>query len=176
MVVPLQEIIDKDISRPISDAIPMFSCMDQDVEMFLKNKAFDFERRNKSRTYLILDDIYRSLLGYFTLSLKALPFNANVSKNTIKAIDGFSKDISAVGIVLIGQFGKDSKLAKNIDGGQLFDICLDMVYQVQKMIGGRFVLLECRDIGKVVSFYKKYGFQSLQYDESDKYLQMVRRL
>jgi len=99
-----------------------------------------------------------------------------VSKSIVKNIDGFSKDIQAVGIILIGQFGKDSMLAKDIDGGKLFDICLNTVYQAQKLIGGRFVLLECRSIDKVISFYDKKGFKSLQYDNNDKYLQMVRRL
>ena len=176
MLVPLQGIIHADIPEFVLYAISHFSCRDKDVETFLKNKAFDFERRDKSRTYLIFDDANNILLGYFTLSLKALPFNENVSKNTIKNIDGFSNDIQSVGVILIGQFGKDLVTAKDIEGKILFDICIETVYMAHKIIGGRFVLLECRDIEKIVLFYKRNGFQSLQYDENDKYLQMVRRL
>jgi len=147
-----------------------------DVETFLRRKALDFERRDKSRTYLIIDDNDNNLLGYYTLSLKALPFGKNISKSIIKTIDGFSKEINAVGLILIGQFGKDLRLAKNVEGKYLFDICMDTVYRAHNIVGGRFVMLECHNIEKVVNFYKKQGFEYLQYDPSDKYLQMVRRL
>ena len=176
MVVPLKGIIERGMLEFANISISRFSCRDTDVETFIKDKAIDFERRNKSRTYLIIDDSNNTLLGYFTLSLKALQFGANVSKNTIKSIDGFSKDIRAVGITLIGQFGKDSELAKDIDGGTLFNICIETVYKAHKIVGGRFVMLECRDIENVVSFYKRHGFEPLQYDATDNYMQMIRRL
>jgi hypothetical protein len=176
MVIPLQKITCGDARESTLDAISRFSCRDKDVESFLKNKALEFERRDKARTYLIYDDNRGTLLGYFTLSIKALPFAGNISKNTIKSIDGFSKDIRAVGIILIGQFGKDTELAKDIDGGHLLDMCIETVYAAQKIVGGRFVLLECQEINKIVSFYERNGFKPLQYDENEKYLQMVRRL
>ena len=176
MVIPLQGLIYKEIPQVILDSISLFTCMDKDVETFLKQKAFDFERRNKSRTYLIINDDCGVILGYYTLSLKALPFNGSVSKNIVKNIDGFSKDGKAIGMVLIGQFGKDMLLAKNIDGRKLFNICMETTYAAQKIIGGRFVLLECRDIEKVTSFYKRFSFNFLQYDSQDNYMQMVKRL
>jgi hypothetical protein len=176
MVLSLKELIDRNGLDFFNDAISRFSCKDEDVELFLREKAVDFERRDKSRTYLILDDETNTLLGYYTLSLKALPFGSGVSKSAIKAVDGFSKDIDAVGIILIGQFGKDKVSAQDVDGKHLFDICLETVYRAQKIVGGRFVLIECRDLEKVVSFYTRQGFEALQYDESDRYLQMVRRL
>jgi hypothetical protein len=108
--------------------------------------------------------------------LKALPFTETISKTAIKRIDGFSKDVKAVGIMLIGQFGKDEVLARDIEGASLFDMCIKTVYAAQRIIGGRFVMLECREIKNIVSFYMKNGFERLQLDESDGYLQMIRRL
>jgi len=67
-------------------------------------------------------------------------------------------------------------LAKEIDGEGLLNLCMETVYKAQEVVGGRFVLLECRWIDKVVSFYTKQGFAPLQRDETDSYLQMVRRL
>jgi len=96
--------------------------------------------------------------------------------NTVKRIDGFSKDVNAVGIILIGQFGKNEEQAKNVTGQVLLDICMETIYEAQETIGGRFVMLECMEIEKVVEFYKANGFQSLQFDDRDKYLQMIRRL
>ena len=112
MVIPLQEIIHGNMPDFVTDAITGFTCLDKDVETFLKNKAFDFERRDKSRTYLIFNDEGTILNGYFTLSLSALLFRDSVSKNTIKRIDGFSKDVQAVGIVLIGKFVKTVNLRR----------------------------------------------------------------
>ena len=148
----------------------------KDVELFLEEKAEEFEKRNRSRTYLVFDDETVVLLGYFTLSLNALPFRSEVSKNTIKRIDGFSKDVTAAGIVLIGQFGKDAIAGSKLSGKLLLDICLEYVYKSQDIVGSRFVMLECLDVPQVVSFYKANGFTHLQMDANDKYLQMIRRL
>ena len=74
-------------------------------------KAVDFDKRNKSRTYLIVDeksiisDII--ILGYYTITLKNLPFSETVSKSMIKRIDGYSNNINSAESVLIGQFGKN---------------------------------------------------------------------
>ena len=174
MVISLQEAIQGNAVEPIAEAILRFSCKDGDVEAFLKQKAFDFERRDKSRTFLIVDG--DDLLGYFTLSLKSLPFNESVSKSVIKDIDGYSKNVQAVGIVIIGQFGKDSVLAKDVDGGFLLDICMETVYKAKRIVGGRCVMLECQKKEKVVAFYERNGFGVLQSDERYQYLQMIRKL
>ncbi|MCL2387724.1 MAG: hypothetical protein FWC89_09295 [Defluviitaleaceae bacterium] len=78
--------------------------------------------------------------------------------------------------MLVGQFGKDENIAKCVSGKDLLDHCMEKIYQVQSLIGGRYVLIECHDIDKVVSFYHLNGFERLQLDKSDNYLQMVRRL
>ena len=177
----LGSFIGEQTEEAIREAIAAFSCKDKDVEIFLKNKAFDFERRNKSRTYLVFDsagyvDGYFTILGYFTLSLKSLEFRESLSKNKIKDIDGFSKEVSGVAIAMIGQLGKDENNANNISGKDLLDLCMSKVHQVKNVIGGRYVLIECHDIEKVVGFYHANDFERLQLDKSDNYLQMVKRL
>jgi hypothetical protein len=37
-------------------------------------------------------------------------------------------------------------------------------------------MLECHDIRNIVSFYEKHDFKVLRMDESDRYLQMIRKL
>lgn len=175
MVVELKELMQTGIPEVISNAISNFTCKDKDVEQFLKNKAFDFERRDKSRTYLIFSDT-NQLVAYFTLSLNALPFRDNVPKKFIQRIDGFSKDVQAVGIILIGQFGKDEVQARDISGKELLEICLHTVIKAKDVIGGRFVMLECLDVPQVISFYNANDFKLLQKDSRDMYLQLVRRI
>ena len=78
MVVSLKGLIQGEVPNVICEAISQFSCKDKDVEDFLKTKAFDFERRDKSRTYLVFEDENNVLIGYYTLSLNALPFRSEV--------------------------------------------------------------------------------------------------
>jgi len=178
---PLGTIIGTDAECDLKEAISVFTCKDKDVEVFLKRKAIDFEKRDKSRTYIVFDnDAFMSgimsILAYFTLSLKSLEFGDTVSKGKIKDIDGFSKEVKGVAIPLVGQFGKDENAAKRISGKDLLDHCMGKIYEVQSLIGGRYVLIECHDIDKIVNFYRDSEFDRLQFDKSDNYLQMVRRL
>ncbi|MDR1299393.1 MAG: hypothetical protein LBJ84_04000 [Oscillospiraceae bacterium] len=178
---PLSDVAGTQLEELVVQTIDKFSCQDKDVEDFLKQKAFEFEKRDKSRTYLIFDselslDGIARVVAYFTLSLKSLKLQDMLSKNKIKDIDGFSRDVQSVAIALIGQFGKDEFIAKNISGKELLDICMKIMYQIHTLIGGRYVLIECQDIDKVVDFYRENGFKTLQTDNNDNYLQMVRRL
>ena len=172
----LKKIIGTKSEEQVKEDIDRFSCKDKDVEFFLKNKAFEFERRDKSRTYLVYDSELLPLVAYFTLSLKSLEFRDNLSKGKIKELDGFSKEVKGVAIALIGQFGKDETEATEVSGKELLDLCMDKIYQVHTLIGGRYLLIECRDTEKVVDFYRTNSFELLQFDRSDNYLQMIRRL
>jgi len=174
--VSLKEIIGTEDEIDFKEAIKCFECQDKDVEKFLKEKAFDFERRNKSRTYLLINPESEEIeiLGYYTLTMKSLPFETGTSKSAIKKIDGFRSDVSSTEAVLIGQIGKDFKHKEKISGKSIIDHAIDDVYKVQKIIGGRVVFLECFDIEKIVKFYKENDFVFLQ--KSGEYLQMIRQL
>ena len=74
MVIPLRKTIENaELAKTVADSISNFTCQDKDVESFLRDKALDFERRDKSRTYLVFDDATDALVAYYTLSLNALP-------------------------------------------------------------------------------------------------------
>ena len=174
-IIPIREIIgDLFLEAFFKDKINGFCCRDKDVEDFLKLKAFDFDNRNKSRTYLVYEG--EELVAYFTLSIHALVFGESTSKTAIKKIDGYSNEVGAVGLILIGQLGKDINLGININGSELLELCFKAIKQVQNVAGGRYVMLECQDIPKLVEFYEGNGFKFLQKDEKDKYLQLVRKL
>ena len=80
MFVPLKTLISKfkEDDTSLNSILSSFSCdKDKDIEFFLRNKAVDFEKVSKSRTYLFCDYQEFSenpivVLGYFTLSLKVL--------------------------------------------------------------------------------------------------------
>ena len=160
--VSLKEIIGTAEEIDFVEAIKRFECQDKDVEKFLKEKSFDFEKRNKSRTYLLIDSERDeiAILGYYTLTMKSLPFEAGTSKSAIKTIDGFRADVSSAEAILIGQVGKDFKRRNRISGKSILDHAIGDVYKVQKIVGGRIVFLECSDIEKVVKFYRDNSSRS----------------
>jgi len=173
----LKEIIGTEDEVEFLKAINKFNCQDKEVEKFLKEKALEFDKRNKSRTYLLFennnsDDI--TILAYFTLTMKSLKLNPAVSKSKIKKMDGFRSDIKETEAVLIGQLGKNQDYKNQIDGKTILKTAIEIVYAVHNLIGGRIVFLECANHEKVVRFYEENGFAFLQ--ESGEYLQMIRYL
>jgi hypothetical protein len=175
----IRKIIGTNQEQKILTAIQNFSCRDKGVEDFLKNKAIDFDKRHKSRTYLIIDTERYDydefvILGYYTLTIKTLEFSETLSKSTIKRIDGFSKDVLATEAILIGQLGKNQEYQEQIDGQEILFDALDTAYSVHEIAGGRIVFLECDEIPKLIDFYTRNGFEPLQ--KSGDYLQMIRYL
>ena len=175
----LKEVIETGKEQEFLISINNFKCQDMEVENFLKRQAFEFDRRNKSRTYLVTD-IYNDedivILGYYTLTLKSLKFTSGLSNSKIKKIDGFRSDAVETESILIGQLGKDYKYKDKINGSVILDYAIDDVYEVHKKVGGRIVFLECADNEKVVKFYQDNGFAFLQNSKDGEYLQMIRYL
>jgi hypothetical protein len=158
-----------------------FTCLDNGITNFLKNKAVEFDKRNKSRTYLLLDiDAFLAgditILGYYTLTMKNLPLSRELSKSLVKKIDGFDNSAIAAESILIGQLGKNSKYAAEISGAYILDLALDTVYTIQNLAAGRIVFIECEDKRKLIDFYIQNEFVYLQTDLTDGYIQMARFL
>ena len=175
--VSFKEIIGTEEEIDYLQAIKNFTCQDVEVETFLKTKALDFDQRNKSRTYLLIDggnDNEIVILGYYTLTMKSLPFGAETSKSAKKKIDGFRSDVDSTEAVLIGQLGKNYNYKDKINGKIIIDYALDDIYRTQNIIGGRITFLECQNSEKVIKFYQENGFVFLQ--DSGEYLQMIRYL
>ncbi|MCL1806214.1 MAG: hypothetical protein FWG31_00755 [Oscillospiraceae bacterium] len=114
------------------------------------------------------------IYGYFTLTIKTLELGENLSKSTIKRIDGFSKDVQATEAILLGQLGKNQMYHDQIDGQTLLGDALDTVYSIHNLAGGRIVFLECDEHPKLIEFYEKNGFEFLQ--TSGDYIQMIKYL
>ena len=172
-----KEIVGTEDELDFLQAVEKFNCQDKEVEKFLKEKALEFDKRNKSRTYLLFDldssdDII--ILAYFTLTMKSLKLSPDLSNSKIKKIDGFRFDVKETEAVLIGQLGKNQDYKTQIDGKDILKTAVEIVYATHNLIGGRIVFLECANKSKVVKFYEENGFVFLQ--ESGEYFQMIRYL
>ena len=66
--------------------------LNPDIEHFLKNNAIQFAKEKKSITYLVCDEDDGSLLGYFTITHKAVEVPPDgLSKTTIRRVEKYPK-------------------------------------------------------------------------------------
>ncbi|MDD2402389.1 MAG: hypothetical protein PHI90_10375 [Clostridia bacterium] len=165
--------------------ISIFVCKrDPDIENFLKEKAIIFEKLGKSRTFLIFDeeDEKFKVVAYFTLALQILKIPEEFSNRKIKIFDGFNAKINGKRItefptILIGQFGKNELFKDCITGDKVMRYCLGVMLEGQIRLGGRIVMLECKDIPYLLDFYERYGFLKIEKDyEVGELIQLVKVL
>ena len=166
-----------------------FSCtVNLEIESFLKGRAIDFAKRRLSITYLVTDTDDGALLGYFTLTHKAIVVDKNdFSKTAQRKLARYSRldrqtgnDMAAA--FLLAQFGKKYAVddGKRIGGAELMKMANDILVDIQRQIGGGIVYLDCEDRAKLIAFYEDKGFQkfSERFSEEDnqKYIQFIRFL
>ena len=147
----------------------------------MQNKALAFDKRNVSRTYLFVDEAAfvkgRLIIrAFYTIAIKTLKLDSNVSRRMVKDIDGFSKDADSVSAVLIGQLGKDRSCGNALRGIDILADAIDLSYKVHTLVGSRIVFLECEPIDKLLAFYDANGFVRLQDNRKTGLVQMVRFL
>lgn len=187
----MEELEDIELVRFLSS----FSCtQDEDIESFLYNRAVEFERLAKSRTYLICDqdqfvdadtDI-RSLIiyGYISVALKVLSVPDEMSNRARKEIDGFSAKIRGEQIkdfpcYLIGQLARASNVPKeSVAGKEIIDLACDIIADAVQTVGGRYLMIECHDNAKLVQFYERNYFKEIAKikDGNRAMVQMIRKI
>ena len=139
-----------------------FSCTrNRDLENFIKDesKAISFEKRSITKTYLYISPS-REIVAYFTISLNVLE-TSNLSKSTIKKIDGIDKNRTEIACFLIAQLGKSDTCTHLIGTAILVD-AIDTIVEVSKIIGGRVVVLDAINHTKVIKFYERNHFVRLE--------------
>ncbi|MEQ8154369.1 MAG: hypothetical protein ABRQ25_05735 [Clostridiaceae bacterium] len=167
------------------ELISIFVCeRDYDIENFIKDKAILFEKLGKSRTFIIFDEENEDfqVLGYYTLALQVLKVPDELSNRKIKNFDGFNAKINGEKItefptILIGQFGKNDLHKGKLTGFELMQYCLNTLFDGQSRLGGRIVMLECRDVEYLTNFYRQFGFIKLEKDyKENELLQFIKIL
>ncbi len=176
----------------INEVISEFNCSkNADVLNFIKNKAIQYEKINKSRTYFILDEDsiekgVLNILAYFTIALKVLSIKTirspdneiKVSNNKIRKLDGLSAKrnneiIEDIPVFLIGQLAKNDKFWQCISGKVIIDYAVSTLHKAQEILGGRVILIECENRKKLINAYINNGFEIIRQD-GDNLIQMIR--
>ena len=197
IIVNLLDLLNQYGDEYVKNILSDFSCpVNKDVENFLLVKAIEFARQGYSQTHLVFAS-YKDkpvLDGYFTLANKYIAIKSSsrvISKNMQRRLSKFghyneetkSYYISAL---LIGQLGKNKNYVNLITGSELLRLACETVKEVQNIVGGKFVYLECEDKERLKEFYKKNGFydfgqRQLDRDELDDFcgtylIQMLKYL
>ena len=179
----------------LSRILSSFSCeRDEDIENFLHSKAVEFEKLSKARTYLICDEEQISkeefyldqlkIYGYVAIALKILSVPEEWSNRKRKALDGLSAKIHGEPIkdfscYLIGQLSRNSKVSHDsISGKDLLQMAYDVIAAAVDAVGGRYMMIECREEKKLVDFYLANGFEDIQRSSDGTHImvQMIRKI
>lgn len=156
-----------------------FYCpLNPDVQNFLKNKAIMFEQQGISSTYMIFAsyNTHFALIGYYSLANKFITINKDYLKSKtlqrkIQKFAQFDKERNqyCLSAPLIGQIGKNyyDNYSSLITGDELLCFAFNKVKQLQTIIGGKFVYLECEDKPELINFYTSNGFVNLGKRSSD---------
>ena len=105
-----------------------------------------------------------------------------LSGRRTKNFDGFSSKIRGVKItefpaILIGQLGKNDLYTGLISGAEIMQYCFITLLKGQASLGGRIVMLECKDLPYIIRLYESFGFQKLEKEyEEGELLQMIKIL
>lgn len=170
----------------------------KDVEYFIREKAIEFSKQGLAGTQLVF---YRKnekdtlkLVGYYALGNKIVKIHKKALSAKLRGrISRFAKynyddNYYILPVILIGQLSKNYADGndKYITGSTLLSMALLQVENIQKLIGGKFVYLECEDCPKLLKFYTENGFvvfgnRQLKgneiEDEGENYLvQLIRKM
>lgn len=162
----ISEIGEQEVKTILSD----FSCpLNPDVEHFLKHTAVEFAKQSIASTYIIMASFRGAyvIVGYYSLANKIFCVERDSLPNKkwrsrIRKFGQFDTTIKryTLSAPLIGQPGKNYAHSYNslITGDELLKLALDKVQEMQNIVGGKIVYLECEDKPQLIDFYSQNGF------------------
>ena len=166
--------------KNLQEILNEFKCPKNfEVESFIKEKAISLSKQGISKTYIVTTNVENSniIVGYFSIAHKMTKIRQDFfGGKTKKRFERFSEtnkssNMYLTSLPLIGQLGKNFNNDYNhyISGDVLLRLACKQVKEVQKLIGGRFVFLECEDVQKLRDFYESNGFKCYNKRKLDKY-------
>lgn len=130
---------------------------------------------SKSRTYLVFDEeeletrkiTELTIYGYISSALKLLTVPEETSNRVRKKLDGLSAKLHGEQIqdfpcYLIGQLARNSSVSKDaLSGEQLLAVAENIILNAVESVGGRFIMIECKDSQNLINFYSKNCFTKI---------------
>ena len=169
----------------LQEAIVNFRCAkDSEMEDFLKNRAFLFEEKGKSRTYLLLNNDALQhgearIIAFFSVAPQVMFVPSSLPVRQIRRLDGFSgkihgKKVEALPVYLIGQLARDDACADEITGHVLLLHAWNILKLAQDIVGGRMVMVDVKTSAAVlIRFYERENFQFISENEETGLSQLI---
>lgn len=165
-ILDMLEYIGEDACQNI---LSSFMCpLNPDVEDFIHTKAIQFAKQRIAVSYLVYaeQEEQKYLVGYYTLANKFVCVNSSaLSKTMQKKIGKFSQydpslERFMVSMPLIAQLRKNfaSTNPISIVGSDLLELAMERVLEIEHLIGGKTVYIECNSQPKLFDFYSSAGF------------------
>ncbi|MEA1918612.1 MAG: hypothetical protein U9N52_02125 [Campylobacterota bacterium] len=149
------------LSEVESSLLTTFNCeINSDLTNFIHDTALDFEKRQIARTFVLINSELNEVVGYFTISMKSLSTN-NMSKSSMKKIDGVSNSRVCIHSFLIGQLGISDNYAEYKFDTLLLDDAFSKIEMAHDLVAGRYILVDAINHDKVLKFYTEKGFALL---------------
>lgn len=177
----LKDMIDVRGEAVMKEELSRFSCpLNEDIEYFIKTKAIEFDKYGFAATHLVYHSFQDTpvLVGFFSLTTKSVTIKGSSLnhhwRSRLKRFAHYDAELKRydISLPLIGQLGKNYANGYNhlITGDQLLSFACGKIREVQQIVGGRMVYLECEDKPELLSFYERNGFyafghRNLDHDE-----------
>jgi hypothetical protein len=171
----LSEIIQSTNSnRKVKQLLETFTCTkNSDLQDFLHHRAVTFEKNLRSRSYLYIANGTQEVVAYFTVTINTL-HTEGISPKVVKILDGYKDDIVSIPCFLIGQLGKSDMYEPRKIGEFILDDAIEMIDKSQNTLGGRFILLDAINVGKVIEFYKDNAFFPIETSATSESIKMIK--
>ena len=144
---------------------PDFSCpLNLDVEHFIHEKAYDFERVGLARTYLIFaqpEPHCTYLAAIYSLGQSDVQLSDDIKPRHKKKMFGTSYPIGRnVKTLLIGQLAKNytNGYNKYISGDILMGLIFSRIRDIHILFPSVVTHIDCKDDEHLKKYYERYGF------------------
>jgi hypothetical protein len=135
------------------------------VELYLREKAVDSEKRGFTRTVLIIDEKQKNdIIGYFTLLIRNFDFT-NVSGSIKQRLVG-DKRATAFLAILIAQLGRSDIYKGKVSGSEILEFALERCSTINELSAIKIACVEYENTPKLVEFYEDNDFKVLQNNDN----------
>jgi predicted GNAT family N-acyltransferase len=143
-----------------------FSCGVQELDTYLKNQAGQDAKKKVSAPFVLIDACQNKVAGYYTLSMNSIVTKA-LPEATTKKLPKYPHLPS----VLMGRLAIDQSYKGQKLGAFLLIDALKRTDEISTSIAATFFIVDAKDEA-ARSFYKHFGFETMEDDPFRLYLPM----
>lgn len=184
-VLNLKEVIEAGELNYFIDGIKSFSSANnEDVEIFIREKAVNSCKMKQSVTYLVFNEERAEIAGYFTLAFKILDIPlAGLSRLLQKDLEkNGQRTDEAIQIpgILLAQWSKNFAASELAPGKCIMEFIESYFLKIQNLVGGNFLFLECEaERTRLLEKYAEYGYKPVSErlsSENTPLVQLIKKI